>query len=77
VSIAEAAQNIAQVVGYSGAVTFDMSKPDGTPRKWMDSSRINGLGWLAQVPLLQGLTEAYKDFLNKISSCVASHSVGD
>jgi GDP-L-fucose synthase len=66
VSIAEVAQTIAQVVGYSGAVIFDISKPDGTPRKWMDSSRINGLGWQAQVPLLQGLTIAYKEFLTKI-----------
>jgi GDP-L-fucose synthase len=63
VSIAEAAQTIAQVVGYTGAVTFDTSKPDGTPRKWMDSSRLNSLGWEAQVPLLQGLTQAYQDFL--------------
>jgi GDP-L-fucose synthase len=63
VSIVEAAQTIAQVVGYTGAVTFDTSKPDGTPRKWMDSSRLNGLGWQAQVPLLQGLTQAYEDFL--------------
>jgi GDP-L-fucose synthase len=63
VSIAEAAQTIAQVVGYSGAITFDTSKPDGAPRKWMDSSRLNSLGWQPQVPLLQGLTQAYQDFL--------------
>jgi GDP-L-fucose synthase len=68
VSIAEAAQTIAQVVGYTGAVTFDTSKPDGTPRKWMDSSRLNSLGWQAQVPLLQGLTQAYQDFLSKKSA---------
>ena len=63
VSIAQAAQTIAQVVGYTGEVTFDTSKPDGTARKWMDSSRLNSLGWQAQVPLLQGLTQAYQDFL--------------
>jgi GDP-L-fucose synthase len=68
VSIAEAAQTIAQVVGYTGAVTFDASKPDGTPRKWMDSSRLNSLGWQAKVPLLQGLTQAYQDFLSKQSA---------
>ena len=68
VSIAEAAQTIAQVVGYTGALTFDTSKPDGTPRKWMDSSRLNSLGWQAQVPLLQGLTQAYQDFLSKTSA---------
>jgi GDP-L-fucose synthase len=65
VSIAEAAQTIAQVVGYTGEVTFDTSKPDGTQRKWMDSSRLNSLGWKAQVPMLQGLTRAYQDFLTK------------
>jgi GDP-L-fucose synthase len=63
VSIAEAAKTIAQVVGYTGAVTFDTNKPDGAPRKWMDSSRLNSLGWQAQVPLLQGLTQAYQSFL--------------
>jgi GDP-L-fucose synthase len=66
VSIAEAAQTISQVVGYKGAVTFDTSKPDGTPRKWMDSSRLNILGWQAQVSLQQGLTQAYQDFLTRI-----------
>jgi GDP-L-fucose synthase len=73
VSIAEAAQIIAQVVGYTGAVTFDTSKPDGTPRKWMDSSRLNRLGWQAQVPLMQGLTQAYQDFL--ASHCERSAAI--
>lgn len=68
VSIAEAARTIAQVVGYTGAVTFDTSKPDGTQRKWMDSSRLNSLGWQAKVPLLQGLAQAYQDFLSKQSA---------
>jgi len=63
VSIAEAAQVIAQVVGYTGTIVFDTSKPDGTPRKWMDSSLLNSLGWQAQVDLLQGLTLSYQDFL--------------
>jgi len=65
VTIAQAAQTIAQVVGYTGEVTFDTSKPDGTSRKWMDSSRLNSLGWQAQVPLFQGLTQTYQDFLTK------------
>ena len=73
VSIAQAAQTIAQVVGYTGAVTFDTSKPDGTPRKWMDSSRLNSLGWQAKVPLLQGLTQAYQDFL--VSHCEPSVAI--
>jgi len=65
VTIAETAQTIAQVVGYTGAVTFDNTKPDGTPRKWMDSSRLNSLGWQAKVDLRQGLTLTYQDFLKK------------
>ena len=65
VTIAEAAQTIAKVVGYTGAVTFDINKPDGTPRKWMDSSRLKSLGWQAKVPLLEGLAKSYQDFLTR------------
>jgi GDP-L-fucose synthase len=64
VTIAEAARTIARVVGYSGDITFDTSKPDGTPRKLMDSHRLNALGWQAKVNLTEGLTAAYQDFLN-------------
>jgi GDP-L-fucose synthase len=63
VTIAELAQAVGQAVGYQGEITFDITKPDGTPRKWMDSSRLNNLGWQAQVPLLEGLALAYQDFL--------------
>jgi len=63
VSIAEVARIIAQVVGYTGGITFDICKPDGAPRKLMDSSRINALGWQAQVSLQAGLELAYEDFL--------------
>ena len=63
VTIAELAQTIGQVVGYQGEIYFDITKPDGPPRKWMDSSRLNNLGWQATVPLIEGLTLAYQDFL--------------
>jgi GDP-L-fucose synthase len=63
VTIAEVAQTIAQVVGYQGKVEFDTSKPDGTPRKLMDSSRLHSLGWQAKVSLTEGLQQAYVDFL--------------
>ena len=63
VSIAELAQAVGQTVGYAGAIDFDASKPDGSPRKLMDSSRINGLGWQARVALQEGLKLAYQDFL--------------
>jgi GDP-L-fucose synthase len=52
-------------VGYSGAITFDSTKPDGAPRKWMDSGKLNALGWSAQVALPQGLSAAYQDFLQR------------
>jgi len=63
VTIAEAALTIAKVVGYPGTIQFDPNKPDGSPRKLMDSYRINALGWHARVNLDQGLALAYQDFL--------------
>ena len=63
VSIAEADRSIARVVGYEGAVTFDATKPDGTPRKLMDSQRLRSLGWQPTVDLERGLALAYQDFL--------------
>jgi GDP-L-fucose synthase len=63
VSIADLARAVGQTVGYAGEIVFDVSKPDGAPRKWMDSSRINALGWQARVPLQTGLQLAYQDFL--------------
>ena len=63
VTIAELAQAVGQTVGYQGAIEFDSSKPDGAPRKWMDSSRLNALGWRARVVLADGLEQAYASFL--------------
>jgi GDP-L-fucose synthase len=62
VSIAELARTIAKVVGYTGQISFDASKPDGTPRKLMDSSLLNSLGWRTAVDLEDGLVRAYADF---------------
>lgn len=63
-SIAEFATAVAEVVGYSGKLAFDTSKPDGTPRKLLDSSRIRGLGWQPKVDLRAGLAAAYADYLH-------------
>lgn len=63
VTIAELAQVIKEVVGFKGQIEFDTSKPDGTLRKLMDSSRLNALGWHASVELKEGLTAVYADFL--------------
>jgi GDP-L-fucose synthase len=62
ITIAEIAQAVAQAVGYQGHITFDTTKPDGAPRKLMDSSRLHRLGWQAQVDLPTGLARAYQDF---------------
>ena len=63
VSIAEFARVVADVVGYSGEIKFDTSKPDGAPRKLLDVSRINALGWRATIPLREGLRRMYADFV--------------
>ena len=63
ITIRELAETIARVIGYAGDIAFDPSKPDGTPRKLMDSTRLNALGWQAQVGLEAGLEKAYQDFL--------------
>ena len=62
VTICELAHEIARIVGYQGRIEFDSTKPDGTPRKLMDSSRLHALGWKARVGLSEGLKRAYRDF---------------
>jgi GDP-L-fucose synthase len=64
-TIAELAKTIGKVVGYEGKIEFDSTKPDGSPRKLMDSTRLNKLGWKAKVNLEEGLTYAYQDFFKK------------
>ena len=64
-TIAQVAQAVSLAVGYQGSIDFDPGKPDGTPRKLMDSSRLNALGWHARVGLKEGLSMAYQDFLPK------------
>jgi GDP-L-fucose synthase len=63
VSIAEFAGVVADVVGYRGKITYDPTKPDGTPRKLVDISRLSALGWKARISLREGLAKAYADFL--------------
>ena len=63
VTIAELARAVGLTVGYSGNITFAARKPDGAPRKWMDSSRLNAPGWRAHVDLVAGLQAAYADFV--------------
>jgi GDP-L-fucose synthase len=63
VSIRDLAQLIKEVVGFEGQLEFDSSKPDGTPRKLMDVSKLNRLGWKAKTDLKDGIRLAYQDFL--------------
>ena len=58
-TIRELAETIAKVTGYRGQLVFDASKPDGTPRKLMDVSRLKQLGWTASIGLEDGLRDAY------------------
>jgi len=63
VTIAELAHLVGEVAGYRGRVVFDTSKPDGTPRKLLDVSKLNSLGWRASTPLPDGLRRAYDAFV--------------
>jgi GDP-L-fucose synthase len=63
VTIREFAELVADVVGYSGKICYDTSRPDGTPRKLLDVSKIRKLGWIPKTPLRDGLARAYADFL--------------
>jgi GDP-L-fucose synthase len=67
ISIGELAQLVADLVGYSGSIQYDSSRPDGTPRKLMDVSRIHQLGWQHSTPLKQGIRQAYEDFQRQIA----------
>jgi GDP-L-fucose synthase len=67
VTIAELVHAVREAVGYQGKIRFDISKPDGSPRKWMDSSKLNALGWAPQVELSVGLQSAYQAYLITLS----------
>jgi GDP-L-fucose synthase len=63
VTIRELAELVREVVGYPGGIVFDISKPNGTPRKLLDVARLQALGWRARIGLREGLQAAYRDFL--------------
>jgi GDP-L-fucose synthase len=63
ISVAGLAQMVAEVVGYHGRIVFDPGKPDGTPRKLLDSTRLTGMGWHARIGLREGLQRAYQAWL--------------
>lgn len=63
VTIAELAKLIKKIIGYNGEIKFDATKPDGTPRKCMDVSKINSLGWRAEISLEEGIAKVYEWYL--------------
>ena len=63
ITIKELAETIAEVIGYKGTIEYDTTKPDGTPRKLMDSTRLRTLGWKPKIGLKEGLKSAYADFM--------------
>ncbi len=69
VTIRELAETVMEVIGFRGRIVYDASKPDGTPRKLLDVSRLAALGWRARTPLREGIAKAYEDFRQR-------HAVG-
>ena len=65
ITIKELAEIVKDVVGYKGEIEWDSSKPDGTPRKLMDSSKLRKLGWKPKIDMREGIARAYKDFLGR------------
>ncbi len=74
-SIRELAEVVKEVTGFPGELVFDTSKPDGTPRKLLDVSKLHGLGWHHTTPLSEGMKIAYNDFLHKqeLKEALATH----
>jgi GDP-L-fucose synthase len=66
ITIQELATLIKHTTGYQGEISFDTTKPDGTPRKLMDSTKLKSLGWQPQISLEQGLKLAYEDFVGGV-----------
>ncbi|MGD9657147.1 MAG: GDP-L-fucose synthase family protein [Methylocystis sp.] len=74
VTIRDIAETIARVVGYKGSLVFDTSKPDGTPRKIMDSSRMRALGWKPKISLEEGLASTYQWYLRHVADSVKAQT---
>lgn len=67
ITIRELAELVAEIVGFHGKLVFDSSKPDGTPRKLLDVSRLHALGWQARTSFREGIAKAYADYLQNIA----------
>lgn len=69
-SINELAMMVKDIVGYNGGIEHDLTKPDGTPRKLMDVSKLHGLGWKARIGLREGIRKVYQEFIQHSSAIV-------
>ena len=67
ISIRQLAETIGRIVGFEGKLVFAASKPDGTPRKLLDTTRLSGLGWKATTSLEEGLEKSYSWFLENVA----------
>ena len=67
-TIRELAELVARIMGFNGRVEFDSSKPDGTPRKWLDSSRILRMGWKPVTNFEEGIRKTYEDYMKSLSN---------
>lgn len=72
IAIGDVARMVCDVVGFEGELAFDASKPDGTPRKLMDSSRLLAMGWKPGIALREGIADAYRAFLDQQDRCASS-----
>jgi GDP-L-fucose synthase len=75
-SVREVAELVAEIVGLGQALAFDSTKPDGTPRKLMNTNRLNSLGWQPRIGLREGLVQAYKDFCSHVAESPSTLQVG-
>ena len=66
VTIKELAETVQDVIGFEGAIRWDTDRPDGTPRKLMDSGKLRGLGWAPAIEFRDGIARAYEDFKSRI-----------
>ena len=66
VTIRELAETICEVAGFGGVLKFDTTKPDGTPRKLMDSTRLLSMGWKPSIPLREGIRSTYEWYLGQL-----------
>lgn len=74
ISIAELAELVRQVVGFKGSIEYDATKPDGTPRKLLDVSRLRDLGWAPSIPLCDGIAQTYRWYLTSLAQRIGSAS---